>query len=276
MQDVPSKMVYYGQTVKVAGSGGAGEKYWQAHQHLRPLVLHSAWEAFAIQTLIGQTKVQIWRVKLRHAVRQLDDDPPELQALEEQLARYQGQVASASCAPGIKLTKKQAAHELKKLRVLGCSPSLTRVRQVWDQFWLVERKLARGWSYKNKKSMSGQSKLRHGLVGWVLLKLKLQLPSAHSNKPGPYSHLWGTWSGSAMQEQLGTLEARLQATAVSNKRNGQLGTLKHVLQDEFDRLLKKAEQKEAKKAVGVYAVKAAQKAARKAAKALVPQIAAQA
>ena len=261
MQDVPSKMMYYGQTVKVTGSGGAGDKYWQAHQHLRPLVLHPAWEAFALQTLIGQTKVQIWRVKVKNAVRQLDDDPPELQALEEQVARYQGQVASisASCVPGIKLTKKQAAQELKKLRVLGCSPSLTTVRQEWDQFWLVERKLARGWSYKNKKSMSGQSKLRHGLVGWVLLKLKLQLPSAHSNKPGPYSHLWGTWSGSALQEQLSHLEARLQATGVSNRRNGQLGTLKHVLQDEFDSLLKKAEQK----------------AARKAAKALVPQIAAE-
>ena len=238
MQDVPSKMMYHGQTVKVAGNGGASEKYWQAHQHLRPLVLHPAWETFALQTLIGQTKVQIWRVKLKHAVRQLDDDPPELQALEEQLERYQGQVASASSAPGVMLTRKQAAQEVKKLRILACNPSLTTVRQVWDQFWLVERKLASGWSYKNKKSMSGQSKLRHGLVGWVLLKLKLQLPSAHSNQPGPYSHLWGTWSGSAMQDQLSNLEARLQATAASNRRSGQLGTLKRVLQDEFRALLK--------------------------------------
>ena len=264
-QDVPSKMMYHGQTLKVAGSGGAGEKYWQAHQHLRPLVLHSAWEAFALQTLIGQTKVQIWRVKLKHAVRQLDDDPPELQALEEQLGCYQGQLASASSSLGVKLTRKQAAQELKKLRVLGCSPSLTTVRQVWDQFWLVERKLARGWSYKNKKSMSGQSKLRHGLVGWVLLKLKLQLPSAHNNKPGPYSHLWGTWSASAMQKQLSNLQARLQATAASNRRNGQLGTLKHVLQNEFDTLLKKAEKKAARKAVRADAAKAATKAANKAA-----------
>ena len=257
VQDVPSKMMYHGHTLKVTGSDGAGEKYWQAHQHLRPLVLHSAWESFALQTLIGQSKVQIWRVKLKHAVRQLDDDPPELQALEEQLHCYQGQLASISSAPGVKLTKKQAAQELKKLRVLGCSPCLTTVRQVWDQFWLVERKLAKGWSYKNKKSMSGQSKLRHGLVGWVLLKLKLQLPSAHSNKPGPYSHLWDTWSGSALQEQLSYLEARLQATAASNRRNGQLGTLKHLLQDEFDTLLKKAGKKAARKAVRADAAKAA-------------------
>lgn len=256
MQDVPSKMVYYDQTVKMAGSGETGGKYWQAQQHLRPLLLHPAWEEFALLTLIGQTKVQIWRIKLKHAVRQLDDDPPELQALEEQLACYQGQLASASSASGVILTKKQAARELKKLRVLGCNPSLTTVQQVWDQFWLVERKLSKGWSYQNKRSMSGQSKLRRGLVGWVLLKLRLQLPSAHSNKPGPYAHLWGTWSDSAMQDQLSCLDARLQATAASNRRNGQLGTLKHTLQDEFGALLKKAERKAARRAACAHAAKA--------------------
>ena len=95
-----------------------------------------------------------------------------------------------------------------------------------------------------------------GLVGWVLLKLRLQLPSAHSNKPGPYAHLWGTWSDSAMQDQLSCLEARLQATPASNRRNGQLGTLKHTLQDELRALLKKAERKAARRAACAHAAKA--------------------
>ena len=130
---------------------------------------------------------------------------------------------------------------MKKLRVVGCHPSLTTVQQVWDQFWLVERKLATGWSYKDKRSTSEQSKLRHGLVGWILLKLQLQLPSVHSNRPGPYAHLWGAWSVPAMQEQLSCVETRLQATAASNRRNGPLGTLKRVLKDEFNALVKEAD-----------------------------------
>ena len=267
LQDVPSKMMYYHQTVMAAALDCPGQKYWQANEHLRPLLLHPAWQHFALQTLISQSKVQIWRVKVKQSLRQLDEDSPELQSHQEHLSTLQEQLAALSSEPAATMTKKEAAREKMKLKVVACSPSLTTVQQVWDQFWLVERKLAQGWSYKDNKSMSEQSKLRHGLVGWVLLKLGLKLPPAQGNKHGPYAPLWRTWVATAVQEQLSALETRVQGTAGFNRRGGQLGTLKHTLHDEMKLLQRKGEQRAARRAASKEAAKAARKAARQAAKA---------
>ena len=271
VQDVPSKLMLYQQTVKAPAVDMPADRYWQANEHLRPLLLHPAWEEFALQTLVGQTKVQIWRLKMKHALRQLEEDPPELQRYQDQLSTFQEQLTAATSAPTGGMTKKQAAKEMRKLKVVACSPSLTTVQQVWDQFWLVERKLANGWSYKDTKSMSEQSKLRRGLVGWLLLTLGLKLPSAQGNKHGPYVPLWCTWTAHALQEQLSGLETRLQATLASNRRNGQLGTLKRQLCDEFQAMKRKVERRAARKAANKDAAKAARKLARKAAKAAARQ-----
>ena len=94
VQDVPSKLMQYQQTVKAPAVDMPADKYWQANEHLRPLLLHPAWENFAFQTLVGQTKVQIWRLKMKHTLRQLEEDPPELQRYQDQLSSYQEQLAA--------------------------------------------------------------------------------------------------------------------------------------------------------------------------------------
>ena len=74
-----------------------------------------------------------------------------------------------------------------------------------------------------------------------------------------------------MQEQLSCVETRLRTTAASNRRNGPLGTLKRVLKDEFNALVKQANVRQPGKLL-VQPV-CTQQAAGKAARALVKQTA---
>lgn len=145
---------------------------------------------------------------------------------------------------------------------MAYNPSLHTVHEVWGQFWRLERRLAQGWGFSDSRSVKQQSKLRHGLVAWVLLKLKTEVPVHCSNKHGPFAPLWQTWSSTALSHQLLALKERLAGTHVSNRRSGRIGALKSQLVEEVSHMRAKAARKQARKA----ACKAARRAARKAAR----------
>jgi len=247
LQDVPSKMMEYEGTVTAPSLDSPAQKYWQANEHLRLLLLHPDWECFALQTLVGQTQAQIWRLNVRQRLRYDDAESPQMQGLQETLTSLQQQLAAAKFTSKALLTQKQAAKEGKQRKLVVYDPSLTSVQQVWDQFWRLEKQLASGWSYSDKKSMEQQSKLRQGLVGWVLLKVGVGLPAV-GNTAGPYAALWQTWPGLKVQEQLTVLESRLQSTPATNRRTGQLGALKSALMQEAAAMKKTAARKAARKA----------------------------
>ena len=92
--------------------------YWQASQHLRPLLLHPMWPPYAYQVLVGQQKAHIWRLKLHLRSRLDEGEPsPEMQAMQAKLQKLQA--AAADAAP-VMLTKKQAAQELKSKKQVCC------------------------------------------------------------------------------------------------------------------------------------------------------------
>ena len=145
---------------------------------------------------------------------------------------------------------------------MAYNPSLRTVHEVWGQFWRLERRLAQGWGFSDSRSVKQQSKLRHGLVAWVLLKLGIEVPLQQASKHGPFAPLWQSWSQVALSQQLRALKERLAGTKVSNRRSGRIGALKSQLIQEVAEMRAKAARKQARKA----ARKAAKKVARKAAK----------
>lgn len=261
-------MMEYESGVAAPSLDMPAEKYWQANEHLRDLLLHSDWKCFALETLVGQAQAQIWRLNVRQRLRYDDEQSPQMQGLQDTLTTFQEQLAAAKAAPVATnqlLTQRQAVRELKQRNKVVYNPSLTSVQPVWDQFWRLEQQLAQGWRYQDNRSMEQQSKLRHGLVGWVLMKVGIALPTS-GNKPGPYAALWHTWSKAAVQDQLSFLEERLQNTTATNRRTGQLGALKSALTLELVDLKRRAARKAAKRAAKEAKQRAEQKAARKAAK----------
>jgi len=261
-------MMEYESSVAAPSLDMPAEKYWQANEHLRDLLLHPVWKCFALKTLVGQAQAQIWRLNVRQRLRYDDEESPQMQGLQDTLTTFQEQLAAAKAAPVVTnqlLTQKQAVRELRQRNKVVYNPSLTSVQPVWDQFWRLEQQLAQGWSYQDNRSMEQQSKLRHGLVGWVLMKVGIALPTS-GNKPGPYAALWRTWSKAAVQNQLSLLEERLQNTTATNRRTGQLGALKSALTQELVHLKRKAARKAAKRAAKETKQRVEQKAARKAAK----------
>lgn len=261
-------MMEYESSVDAPSLDMPAEKYWQANEHLRDLLLHPDWKCFALETLVGQAQAQIWRLNVRQRLRYDDEESPQMQGLQDTLTTFQEQLAAAKAALVVTnqlLTQKQAVRELKQRNKVVYNPSLTSVQPVWDQFWRLEQQLAQGWSYQDNRSMEQQSKLRHGLVGWVLMKVGIALPMS-GNKPGPYAALWHTWSKAAVQDQLSFLEERLQNTTATNRRTGQLGALKSVLTQELVDLKRRAARKAAKRVAKEAKQRAERKAARKAAK----------
>lgn len=243
--------------------------FWQANEHLRPLLLHRQWPAFAHQVLIAQQKAHVWRLKLHLRSRHDDDEPPaELLAAEAKLEQLQQQASAAAAAAPMMLTRRQAAKEAKQRKQMSYNPSLYTVHEVWAQFWRLERRLANGWGFSDSRSIKQQSKLRHGLVAWVLLKLGVKLPEYQRSKHGPFADLWQTWSSVALTQQLAGLKERLANTAVSNRRSGRLGALKSELIEEVAAMKIQAAAKAARKAVrkAVRIQKAARKAERRAAR----------
>ena len=239
--------------------------YWQANEHLQPLLLHPNWPAFAYKVLIGQQKALIWRLKLHLRSRHDDGEPSaELALLEARLAELQQQEAAATEAAPVMLTRKQVAKETKQRKQMAYNPSLKTVHEVWAQFWRLERRLAKGWGFSDSRSVKQQSKLRHGLVAWVLLKAGVVLPEPQSNRHGPFAPLWQTWSQAALSQQLMALKERLTGTAISNRRSGRLGALKSQLIEEVSAINAKAIRKTARKAARKVARKAAREAAQKA------------
>jgi len=268
VQDAPSKMMEYESNVAAPSLDMPAEKYWQANEHLRDLLLHPDWKCFALETLVGQAQAQIWRLNVRQRLRYDDAESPQMQGLQDTLTTFQEQLAAAKAAPVLTeqlLTQKQAVRELKQRNKVVYNPSLTSVQPVWDQFWCLEQQLAQGWSYQDNRSMEQQSKLRHGLIGWVLMKVGIALPVS-GNMPGPYAALWNTWSKAEVQDQLRFLEDRLQNTTTTNRRTGQLGALKSALTQELIDMKRRAARKAAKRAAKEAKQRAKQKAAKKAAK----------
>ena len=231
VQDVPSKMMLYEDCIKLATINSPAERYWQAQEHLKPLLLHPEWECFALKTLLGQTRTSIWKLNVQQRLRYDDEQSPQLQPLQDKLDSLTAQLADAETAQASVLAQ-QVAHVQVSREEVHYDPSLSTVQQLWDQFWQAERQLAQGCSYKNKKSMKHQSKLRHGLIAWVLLQVGVAVPAAQGNTPGPFAPLWQVWSIEQVQTQLNDLETRLQSIAPGNKRTGRLGKLKSVLAKE--------------------------------------------
>lgn len=115
VQDVAVKMMQDEGTILVTCPEQAALVYWQANEHLRPLLLHPCWPAYAYQVLLGQQRAHIWRLKLHLRSRLDDGEPsPELQALQARLEELQKLQAAAAAAAPAMLTKKQAAQELKR------------------------------------------------------------------------------------------------------------------------------------------------------------------
>ena len=241
-------MMEYEGSIKAPSLENPAVRYWQASEHLRLLLLHPEWECFALQTLLGQTQAQLWRLRMRQQLRFDDEQSPQMQSLQEKVASLQQQLQAAQTAPSLMLTQKQAARERKYRKKVVYDPSLTSVQQVWDQFWRTEKQLAKGWSYQNNKSMEQQSKLRRGLVGWVLLKVGIELPASHCNTPGPFSPLWQMWAEDAVHTQLSCLERRLQAVTITNRRTGRLGALKGALMQEVNMMQSHAAKQATRKA----------------------------
>lgn len=262
VQDVAVKLMYDESTVHGPSVEQPLQVYWQANEHLRPLLANPCWPAFAYQVLIGQQKAQIWRVKLHLRSRHDDGEPSaQLQAMEAKLSQLQQQQEAAAAAAPAMLTRKQAAKATKQSKQMAYDPSMRTVHEVWGQFWRLERRLAKGWGFLDSRSVKQQSKLRHGLVAWVLLKAGLQLPEHQPNKHGPFAHLWRTWSSLAVTQQLVALKERLASTSISNRRSGRLGALKSQLTEEVSAMKAKAARKAARRA----ARKALKRAAREAA-----------
>ena len=206
--------------------------YWQADEHLKALLNHPDWRPFALQTLAGQTQAQIWKLGVQQRLRYDDEQSPQMPALQQKLTSLQTQLAQATA---VVVPMQVDTHVVQQQTAVGKvfhDPSASSVQQVWDDFWQAERQLSQGWSYKDTRSMQQQSKLRHGLVAWVLWHIGVSLPAPQGNTAGPFATLWNTWSEDVVQSQLKCLETRMQSIQVSNRRTGQLGALKSALAKE--------------------------------------------
>ena len=215
-----------------SAAGNSAGSYWQANEHLKALLHHPEWRAFALQTLVGQTQAQIWKLVVQQRLRYDDEQSPQMPALQQKLTSLQMQLTEASAVVVPMQVDTQAFQQEGSVEKVFHDPSASSVQQVWDNFWQAERQLSQGWSYKDTRSMQQQSKLRHGLVAWVLWQVGIPLPTSQGNIAGRFATLWKTWSEASVQSQLKCLETRLKSMYVSNRRTGQLGALKSALAKE--------------------------------------------